>query len=87
MVGLLGQMGWLWWRRRSGTDGLDGDEGDEAARAVEEGLLGEKRNEAEDRGVEERKLVRGMGWWFAELVPFVVARVWVLGWKVEWFDG
>lgn len=86
MVGLLGQMvGLLVWGRAGEMHGVHGGDDDGDVRAVEEGLVMERRGKGEDWKVERQKLVGGLGWWVAELVPFVVARVWVLGWKGEWF--
>lgn len=76
-VGLVGSMIGMW----VGEKGEGVDERD-----IEEGQAGEKRGRVEDRVAARRMLVRGMGWWVAELVPFVVGRAWVLGWKGAWFD-
>ena len=78
MVGVLGQMGWAW---------LQGDgNGDEVDRAVEEGLVRKKRDEVEDRVLERHRLAKGMAWWVAELLPFVVGRLWVMGSRRAWFE-
>ncbi|KAF2658644.1 hypothetical protein K491DRAFT_713358 [Lophiostoma macrostomum CBS 122681] len=86
--GVLGLgLGWQilegWWGERC----LGVGDGDEDAKALEEGLVGESRVRAEDEGLGSRKLRRGMWIWIAELVPFVVGRLWVLGWRGEWFEG
>ena len=78
MVGILGQMGWAWMQGDGDEDGVD--------RAVEEGLVRKKRDEVEDRRLQRHRMVKGMAWWVAELVPFVVGRLWVLGLRRTWFE-
>lgn len=78
MVGILGQMGWAWLQGDGDEDGVD--------RAVEEGLVQKQRDEVEDRGLQRHRLAKGMAWWVAELLPFVVGRLWVLGSRRTWFE-
>ncbi|KAF2809434.1 uncharacterized protein BDZ99DRAFT_28486 [Mytilinidion resinicola] len=39
-----------------------------------------------DGGREGEFTREGLWRWVAELAPFVVGRVWVLGWRGEWFE-
>lgn len=80
-VGLVGEMVGLWARGRKGGEGDGGKE-----RAVEEGRVGEERAMGEEEDERRGVLIRGLGLWVAELVPFVFGRVWVLGWRGEWFE-
>lgn len=76
-VGLLGSMLALRWERT-------GRELNE--RAAEEGRVTEKRGREEDEAEGKRKLLHGMWLWVAELVPFVVGRACILGWRSDWFE-
>ena len=78
MIGLLGGIAGIWSRGRA-QDGL------RVERSLEEGKGGESRAAEEDQAVEQRMLQRGSWLWVAELVPFVVGRVWILTQKEEWF--
>ncbi|KAK7185132.1 hypothetical protein DPSP01_000753 [Paraphaeosphaeria sporulosa] len=82
-VGLVGMMARLYLdeggRGEGGWEGVD-------ERSVEEGMAGEKRGMVDDARAEGWVLFKGMGWWVGELVPFVVGRAWVLGWRGAWFD-
>lgn len=82
MAGLVGQAGalYLWGDQPSGKESAD-------PRAVEEGLAREELSVVEDRKLEQRILTQGIRLWVAELVPFVAARMWVLGWRQNWFEG
>jgi hypothetical protein len=43
------------------------------------------RGGEEDRMVEGGGLRRGLWLWVAELVPFVLGRMWILGTRPAWF--
>ncbi|KAF2644010.1 hypothetical protein P280DRAFT_504901 [Massarina eburnea CBS 473.64] len=68
-----------------GGEGEGGREGEERDRLLEEGSLGGRDGE-EDRRVGVGRLRCGVwGWMVVEVVPFVLGRGWVLGWKGDWF--
>lgn len=86
-LGLLAQIGWIhfkgWREERSISD--DATIG-ERERLLEEGLRRDVEGEKEDRVMESRRLRKGLWLWIAELVPFVVARIWILQRRMEWFE-
>lgn len=65
-------------RRGETSEGAD-------AAALEEGLVKDRRGEEEDALVEERRLRKGLWYWVAELMPFVVGRLWILRRREDWF--
>ncbi|ORY01826.1 hypothetical protein BCR34DRAFT_574610 [Clohesyomyces aquaticus] len=82
-AGLLAQIGWSWvgeWKRGKERSG-DGE-----FKALEEGRAAEKRWGVEDENLAATILRRGLWMWVAELVPFVVGRMWILRYRREWFD-
>lgn len=77
LAGLLGQIlelqiGWV-------------DSSMDIERRLEEGREMEARSEKENMAEAMGKLRKGLWFWIAELVPFVVGRVWILKWRSEWF--
>ncbi|KAF1951197.1 hypothetical protein CC80DRAFT_539095 [Byssothecium circinans] len=86
-VGLLGQVAGLYFGvgREGGGSGGEGEVEGQRERLLEEGRVGKERDGVEDRRVGEEMLRRGLGVWVVEVLPFVVGRVWVLGWRGEWF--
>ncbi|KAH7132209.1 hypothetical protein B0J11DRAFT_521084 [Dendryphion nanum] len=59
---------------------------DEDDKALEEGYGLVRRAKEEDEGFANRKLRRGLWLWVAELVPFIIGRVWILRSRSEWFE-
>ncbi|KAF2123114.1 hypothetical protein BDV96DRAFT_561984 [Lophiotrema nucula] len=86
-AGLLGQIVYLryqeWCATREPESGVGKDVD---VKALEEGRAGETAREARDRREERKILKRGLWLWVAELVPFVVGRIWILEMKPGWFD-
>jgi hypothetical protein len=78
MAGLLGGIATSWISNHAGnTLGIE--------RGLEEGKGQVVRAEEADKVSEEKKLRRGLWLWVAELAPFVVARLWILTQREEWF--
>lgn len=78
-LGLLAQVGWSYfseWREQH-------EEVD--VKALEEGFAAEKRGQKEDEQLEVLKLRKGIWLWTAELVPFIVGRIWILKQREAWF--
>ena len=80
MCGFLGAIGTIGFSGRG-----SGSDKDSAERELEEGKARDLRIAAEDEVVQQRRLRKGLWLWVAELVPFVVGRVWILTQKEEWF--
>ncbi|KAF2262961.1 hypothetical protein CC78DRAFT_569372 [Lojkania enalia] len=85
-AGLLGQIGWSYVTEWGSGDreGVGRKKGEKDARRLEEGM----KISGSEEGVEEeavQKLRRGLWLWVVELTPFVLGRIWVLGWRGEWF--
>ncbi|PVI04689.1 hypothetical protein DM02DRAFT_668889 [Periconia macrospinosa] len=78
---LLGQLtiGYFWEGKGEGVGTVEGGD-----RILEEGRVGEVKGEGVRREMESVALRRGLWVWLAEVAPFVVARVAVLGWG-SWF--
>lgn len=80
-VGLLGQLGASYleeWNKDKEDEGV-------RVRALEEGLAVELSQDEQVKVGDVEKLRRGMWIWVAELVPFVVGRLWVLQKRDQWF--
>ncbi|PSN66222.1 hypothetical protein BS50DRAFT_635367 [Corynespora cassiicola Philippines] len=76
-LGLLWQIGKGWWGERRKVREAEEERGIEEGRG--KGVVG--------REVEEGKFLRtGLWIWVAELAPFVLGRVWVLGYRERWFE-
>jgi hypothetical protein len=78
MAGLLGAIATSWASNHS-ENALS------IERELEEGKRQMVRAEEADKVSEEKKLRRGLWLWIAELAPFVVARLWILTQREEWF--
>lgn len=86
-VALLAKIGWGYYLEWMGEVGdRIGVGNGERERLLEEGVMRDFTGEEEDKKIERRILRRGLWLWFAELAPFVVARIWILSAKREWFE-
>ncbi|KAF2475102.1 uncharacterized protein BDR25DRAFT_310557 [Lindgomyces ingoldianus] len=79
--GLLAQIGWSYLRgwRGGRRDSI------RSVEELEEGLVSDRRGTKEDEKKALEMLRRGLWLWVAEVAPFVVGRMWILGFRKEWF--
>jgi hypothetical protein len=81
-LGLFAQIGWSFVAERYARKGGPGD--DEIA-ALEEGNALEIKGRRDDQQAATQKWRRGSWFWIAELVPFIMGRIWILTRRDIWF--